>query len=140
MSHLIRASIQVLGVPYRLYQWFSPIAGLDENGKYQAIKVSPGGNLISAERVSAAVIGSVTTNADNATYTDLASAACDQVELVNDTGVVLLVKRGGAGSAFELLDGKSKVFAGLEDADELSVLHKTGGSAVTASYEAQTLS
>jgi len=87
-------------------------------------------------KVASGVIMSAT--ADNDPYVAFGSQACGALEVVNDSGKTLYVKRGGAGTAFVMPTGTSKVFAGLANANEISVANGTDATEITVYAEAIT--
>lgn len=88
------------------------------------------------DNITSAAFGSVQTAADGTSWTALASAACKQVPLYNDTGTTLLIRRGGAGTEFPHVDGTYITYRGLTNADQLEVKRQDESTTqVTAYYE-----
>ena len=80
--------------------------------------------------------GSVQTSAVGATFVALAAAVAREVEITNQTGTVIEVRRGGAGVAFQLPSGSIKTFAGVSNASDLSLRRTdTSNVQVTLQYE-----
>ena len=50
-----------------------------------------------------------------------ASAACDALDLVNNTGVAVEYRRGGAGSTVTVPTGASRLIVGIANANEIAV-------------------
>lgn len=69
------------------------------------------------------------------TVVALASQAAAEVTFVNNSGKTIGVTRGGTGAVFPLLDGMSKTFEVLVNANELSVQNSTDSSSITTVYE-----
>lgn len=67
------------------------------------------------------VITSVTTAATGSNWTAFASAACDALDLINNTGVTVEYRRGGAGSTVPVPTGASRLIVGIANANEIGV-------------------
>lgn len=63
----------------------------------------------------------VTTNADGVSYTAFVTQACDQLSVINGTGVALDIRQGGIAPSLILPIGGSYTFYGISDAAQLSV-------------------
>lgn len=65
----------------------------------------------------------------------LASQVAAEVTLVNNSGKTIGVTHGGTGAVFPLLDGMSKTFETIANANEISLQNSTDSSSVTTVYE-----
>lgn len=78
---------------------------------------------------------SVQTAATGSNFASLASQACKQVEFQNNTGADIEVRQDGAGVATPVFDGTYYTFAGLTNANQLSVRRvDQSNTQVTATY------
>ena len=88
-----------------------------------------------------AVFGSVNTAATGTNYTTLTAGACTAVTVVNNSGTDLQLLRNAAGTAFPLLNGTSKTFRGITNANQLSVRRiDTSNTQVAVPFETEAYS
>ncbi|MDO8595266.1 MAG: hypothetical protein Q7R45_01450 [Sulfuricaulis sp.] len=72
-------------------------------------------------------------------WTALATVACHEVAVVNNTGTDLEFRRGGAGTALVVPDGAGWVFESLANANELQIRRvDQSNTQVTQTYEVTT--
>ena len=78
---------------------------------------------------------SVQTSATGTAYTMLATQACMQVTVCNDTGTKLEVQQDGAGTALRIHDNSYYTFFGLRNASQLGIRRADASNMqVTATY------
>lgn len=64
---------------------------------------------------------SVLTSATGAVFTAFAAQTCQQVTVVNNTGVDVEVQQDGAGAALPVINGTAYPFYGLTNAAQLAI-------------------
>lgn len=90
----------------------------------------------SLPRVATASIVSVQTNAAGSSFNSFATNACQCLEIVNNTGVVIEYRRGGSGSTIPILDKTSRLILGITNADQIGVRRvDQNGTQVTLTAE-----
>lgn len=76
---------------------------------------------VSRETYATVTIMAVATAAAGATYVTFAAQACSSLDIVNNTGVDIEVRRGGAGSTLVVRDGYSRLMQGVTNANGIQV-------------------
>lgn len=82
------------------------------------------------------VIGSI--NAGPA-FVGATAAAANALDVTNNTGYDIEYRRGGAGDAFPILAGQSRLIVGISNANEIAFRRIDLGTAVAIKYEVITL-
>lgn len=86
--------------------------------------------------VGVPVIGSVATSALGTEWVALGAQACARVEVINDTGTKLLLRRNGGGNTLPLYDGFARLFRGITNASQLQVRRAdSSNTPVTVTWE-----
>jgi hypothetical protein len=86
---------------------------------------------------STATILALTTSTTGANYVTFGSQACTSLEVVNNTGATIEVRRGGAGVAMQIPPGMARLFLAITNADQLGVRRTdTSNTQVTIQAEA----
>lgn len=70
---------------------------------------------------SAVILAATATANPGTAFTALPSAACVAVDLINQSGTAIEVRRGGAGNALPIPNGAARLMIGVGNANELSV-------------------
>jgi hypothetical protein len=84
-----------------------------------------------------ATIMSLTTSTTGANYVTFGSQACTSLEVVNNTGTTIEVRRGGAGVAMQIPPSMARLFLAITNADQLGVRRTdTSNTQVTLQAEA----
>lgn len=97
-------------------------------------------NAQAGSKFSNAVIGSVTTANPGNGWTVFGAQACDQVVVINNSGVDVEVQRNAVGTAMPILDGNFYTFVGVTNANQLRVRRIDQDNAqVTLQTEAHTI-
>jgi hypothetical protein len=124
-------------------------SGVAAGAKVQRVKVghgtdgtyrdaSPGNGVpVAPPTVASASIVTAATANPGSTYTAFGSAACNGLDIVNETGVAIEYRRGGAGSPMQIGAGRSRLVVGITNANEVSVRRvDQSNTSVTVAAEA----
>lgn len=124
-------SVQVSNFPAT-----QPVSGPLTNAELRASRLPVSSSI---PTTSAGTILSLTTAATGTNFTAFASQACVALDIVNNTGVTIEYRRGGAGTAMQIPSGAARMVIGITNADQVSVRRTdTSNTAVTLQAEAFT--
>ena len=90
---------------------------VDSSGRHRLRVWSDGG----IPGATSATILSATTAAGGTTFVAFGSQACSALDVVNNSGVTIEIRRDGAGVAIPLLPGQARLFVGIANANQLGV-------------------
>ncbi len=94
---------------------------------------------LGGEKLASVVHGSAQTSASGATYVTLASAVCDRVTILNNSGADVEVRRDGAGVAIPVFDSNGFPFPAIANANALSLRRvDQSNTQVTVHYTIET--
>jgi hypothetical protein len=91
------------------------------DGKLPALVAGRLPTVSSVPTVASGTILSLTTNATGTTFTAFASQACTALDIVNNTGVTVEYRRGGAGTAMQIPAGAARMVIGITNASQVDV-------------------
>ena len=100
-------------------------------------RLATSNKLSSVPLASSATIVTAQTAATGTNWTAFGSQACDVLVLSNNTGTAIEIRRGGAGSGFQLPDKAIYSIGAIANANEISIRRvDTSNTQVTVSAEA----
>lgn len=89
-----------------------------------ALQCDADGRLLVSSEAGAGGVATITTLQTSATgsnWVTFPAAACSEMDLMNNTGVTLEYRRGGAGAGFPILNQQARLIVALADASEISI-------------------
>lgn len=88
----------------------------------QSLSVTPATDAnVSRETYATVTIMAVATSGTGATYVAFGAQACSSLDIVNNTGVDIEVRRGAAGNTLVVRDGYSRLIQGITNASQIQV-------------------
>lgn len=77
---------------------------------------------------TATIISAQTPSAGGSNFTSFGSNTCSWMEIINNTGTVIEYRRGGAGTAFPVIDKTTRLIIGITNSNEIGIRRTDGGT------------